>query len=159
MSFGSKKKLKWLFSPRGPYFPAKDDVFKRGNSGILEIPISAYVSPYIGTTMRVSPRAFKFVEKRLVSESKKTGRPIVFLFHPNECLNSGEIERVKRSKSNIQYALADVLRQDLKIRNMGMQAIEHVDAMLARMKKHGFEFLTVNQFREKHGDEYSEKVK
>ena len=82
--------------------------------------------------------------------------PIVFLFHPNECLDSGEIERVKRSKSNIQYALADVLRQDLKIRNMGMQAIEHLDAMLARMKKYRFEFLTVNQFREKYGDEYSE---
>ena len=107
--------------------------------------------------MRASPKAFKFVEKRLVSESKKVGRPIIFVFHPNECLDSGEIERVKRSKSNIQYAFADVMRQDLKVRNMGMQAIEHLDAMLTRMKKQEFEFMTVNQFREKHGDEYRSK--
>lgn len=155
LTFGSKKKLKWLFIPRGPYYPAKYNVFKRGDSNILEIPISAYISPYIGSTMRVSPRVFRIIERRLVAQSKKKNQPLVFLFHPNECLNSsGRIDRAKRSKSNIEYVFADVIRQDLKLRRMGTEAIKLIDEVLQRMKKHGFKFLTMREFKEQHGDKY-----
>ena len=55
LSFGSLKKLNWLLAPRLPYRASKDSLFKKGNSGIIEIPLSAIIMPYIGTTMRIFP--------------------------------------------------------------------------------------------------------
>ena len=89
LTFGSKKKLKWLVAPRFPYFLSHDSVVKKtGNSKILEIPIAALVFSYIGTTMRVSPLILRYLEKVLFAESFMTDRPLVFLFHPNECLDA-----------------------------------------------------------------------
>ena len=84
LTFGSKKKLKWLIAPRKPYLLSYDSVVKSGSSNILEILISAALFPFIGTTMRISPFILKILQKYLYRESKKTGKPIVFLFHPNE---------------------------------------------------------------------------
>ncbi len=84
LTFGSKRKLKWLIAPRKPYMISSDSVVKSGSSNILEIPISATLFPFIGTTMRISPFITKILQKCLYHESKTTGKPIVFLFHPNE---------------------------------------------------------------------------
>lgn len=157
MTFGSKKKIKWLFTPRGPYFPARDNVFVRGNSNILEIPISAYIFPYIGTTMRASPRIFKFIERRLALEASRTNRPMVFLFHPNECLdNIGPVERFKRTESAIEHAFAGVLRQNIKLKNMGEDAITLLDQTLGRVKSRGFTFMRINEFTQQFGKKYKE---
>jgi hypothetical protein len=59
-----------------------DSVVKSGASNILEIPISAALIPFIGTTMRISSLMTKIVQKYLYRESKRTDKPIVFLFHP-----------------------------------------------------------------------------
>jgi len=45
-TFGSKKKLKWLVTPRKPYMISYDSVVKFGSSNILEIPISAAISSF-----------------------------------------------------------------------------------------------------------------
>jgi peptidoglycan/xylan/chitin deacetylase (PgdA/CDA1 family) len=63
LTFGSKKKLKWLTAQRMPYYPSYGSVFKRGESNILELPISAFIFSYIGTTMRVSPVILQTLEK------------------------------------------------------------------------------------------------
>ena len=108
--------------------------------------------------MRASPRAFRFVENRLVSEAKHTGRPIVFLFHPNECLdNVGEVERGRRSDSVIGHAFADVVRQDIKLRNMGADAARLLDRTLTRMEKRGFRFMKTCDFTEKYGEKFREE--
>ena len=64
-------------------------IVKSGSSNILEIPISAALFPFIGTAMRISPFITMILQKYLYRESKKTGKPVVFLFHPNECLDGG----------------------------------------------------------------------
>ena len=55
LSFGSLKKLNWITTPRKAYFTREDNIFRRGDSPIFEIPISALGFPYIGTFMRISP--------------------------------------------------------------------------------------------------------
>ena len=55
MSFGGIKKLNWLTAPRLPYRTDENSLFKKGNGKIIEIPLSATLFPYVGTTMRIFP--------------------------------------------------------------------------------------------------------
>ena len=55
LSFGGINKLKCLFAPRLPYKTAKYNLYKRGGGPIIEVPVSASILPYIGTTMRIFP--------------------------------------------------------------------------------------------------------
>lgn len=148
LTFGSKKKLKWLTAPRMPYHPSYGSVFKRGESNILELPISAFIFSYIGTTMRVSPVILRSLEKILFAESVRTKKPIVFLFHPNECLdaNSGAIPS-RRGSNAIEHLFADVIRHELKIHNLGMRAVKLIDGVIKRAKEKNFEFVTVDEYR------------
>lgn len=148
LTFGSKKKLKWLVAPRSPYYPSYDSIVKKGESKILEIPLSAFVFPYIGTTMRVSPIILRSLEKLLFAESARTGKPIVFLFHPNECLDaiSGAIPS-RRGDNMMEYIFADVIRHKLKIHNLGMGAVKLIDDVIKRAKGKGFEFMTMDEYR------------
>ena len=139
LTFGSKRKLRWLIAPRKPHYP--------DNSSILEIPISALMFPYIGTTMRVSPSLTKILEKLLFFESMHTGKPVVFLFHPNECLNiRGEIITTRRSTNPVNYFFADYLRQRLKLKNLGKNSIRLLDNILDNAKRYGFEFTTILKY-------------
>jgi hypothetical protein len=141
-TFGSKKKLKWLFSPRKSYFLEK--------TGVLEIPISALFCPYIGTTMRVSPSILKLLQKVIFFESKHTNKPVVFLFHPNECLDlRGDIIATRRSNNPIKHFFADQLRQKLKLRNLGSNALSLMDEVIKTAKKNDFEFITAREYRKK----------
>lgn len=147
-TFGSKRKLKWLFAPRRPYTPAYDSPMKEGNSGILEVPLSAFVLPFIGTTMRISPMITrKLLGKVLYMESGRTGKPIVFLFHPNECLNGAEVVTTRRTSNTFEYIFADLLRQKLKLRNLGPGALKILGDILADAKDYGFDFPSVREYR------------
>lgn len=146
-TFGAKEKMKWLGAPRLPYRLSYDSITKEGNSDILEIPISAAVFPFIGTTMRISPRITKFIGKFLFKESAKTGKPIVFLFHPNECLDIEErVISTCRTKNPINYLFADLIRHRLKLLNMGVPSLKLLDKIFSDAKKFGFEFITVDDY-------------
>ena len=148
LTFGSKKKLKWLVAPRKPYMISHDSVVKSGSSNILEIPISAAIFPFIGTTMRISPFITKLVQKYLYHESKKTGKPIVFLFHPNECLDVGDrIVATRRTNNPVEYLFADVIRHKLKLKNLGVASLKLLDDVLVSANEYGFEFVIANEFR------------
>ncbi|MDP3104346.1 MAG: hypothetical protein Q8M95_07045 [Candidatus Methanoperedens sp.] len=152
LTFGSKRKLKWLAAPRTPYYLSYDSIIKKGNSKILEIPISAIIAPYIGTTMRVSPMMLKIIEKFLFAESRRGDKPIVFLFHPNECLdpNSGAAP-VRRANNLFQHIFADIIRRELKLHNLGIKAVRLIDDVISRAEDAGFEFLTVQEYRKTTG--------
>jgi len=152
LTFGSKRKLKWLIAPRSPYYPSYDSVVKKGGSKVLEIPISAFVSPYIGTVMRVSPTALKLIEKIIFFESSNTQKPVVFLFHPNECLGAkpGAVA-ARRAGNVVEYIFADVIRQRLKVRNLGVRAVELLEGVILRAKSAGGEFMTVREYSRAEG--------
>jgi len=147
-SFGSLKKLNWIISPRKPYFTAKENVFKKGNSSILEIPISALGFPYIGTLMRISPGLNRLTRNVLYLETKLTKRPFVFLTHPNEFIDE-EIENgiIERRASNfISYYLNDVIKHKLKVNNLGNKALPLLEKELLFFKKANFSFTTCKEY-------------
>lgn len=126
LSFGVKHKLNWFRAPRGIYFTKTEDIFSKGNSDLLEIPVSSVLLPYIGTFMRISPFVINAIRSSLNLESKLTGRHINFLTHPNEFIDEPPIDSLitnRRSKNYISYLLGDILRHRLKIRNLGKKAI------------------------------------
>lgn len=150
MTFGAKNKLNWLFAPRNPYYLNYESPFIKGNSSILEIPISAYLFAFNGTNMRIAPKVNKFIGKILANETKKNGKPIVFVFHPVEVIEiNGKVELTRRSKSYFGYLFGDIIRHQLKLKNLGENALKLVDEILKDMKQRGMEFLSINKFKEK----------
>ncbi len=148
MSFGSKKKLKWLTAPRQPYYLAHDSYAKEGDSKILEVPVSAFIAPFIGTTMRITPKLTNLVQRYIFRETERTGKPIVFLYHPNECLDYPDtIETTQRAKGAIGYAIKDKFRQQLKLRNLGKESLKLLEKILKSAKARGFEFISMAEFR------------
>lgn len=147
LTFGSKEKLKWLSAPRKPYNMSYDSPTKRGDSKVLEIPISAALVPFIGTTMRVSPMTMRILKKYIFYEASKTEKPVVFLFHPNECLEiNGEIMTTRRASGTIEYIFADMIRQKLKLRNLGRVSLSLLDEVLKSAKEYGFEFVSARDY-------------
>ncbi len=146
LTFGSRKKLRWLLAPRMPYHPARSSVTRKGNSKILEVPISAIILPFIGTTMRITPNLCKILRKLLYLEAEKTGKPIVFLFHPNECVEPTRVETYRRAKNVVEFFFADYLRQRLKLRNLGRKALRLLDDVLRSAKNNQFEFLSMDDY-------------
>ena len=158
LSFGGWNKINWLFAHRLPYHLNHDNPFQPGNSTILEIPISALLFAYIGTTMRVAPNLNRLLGKLLFRESRKRSmKPIVFLFHPVEVIEVKEkIETTRRVKSRLGYLFGDVIRQQLKLNNLGKNALKLSEEVLKEAKARDFEFVSAHRFRkifEKHDSE------
>jgi len=59
------------------------------------------------------------LRKYLYYESENTGKPIVFLFHPNECLDALQVMAARRADSLMGYIFADVIRHRLKFWESG----------------------------------------
>ena len=148
MSFGSLKKLNWLTAPRLPYKTSIDSLFKKGNSPIVEVPLSATLFPYVGTTMRIFP-IISNIQKRILSyESFLTGKPIVFDIHPNELIDESDLPRKIRNRSSnpFTYVLQDLVRSKLKVRNLGPIAGSLYESQISYFKKKCFKFSTIQTY-------------
>lgn len=150
-SFGALKKLHWITAPRKAYFVKESNIFKKGDSSVLEVPISAFGFPYIGTSMRVAPLLNRATRRVLYWETLCNGRQFVFLTHPNEFIDEdreeGKIER--RAGNYISYLFGDVLRHKLKVKNLGEKALPIYEHELAFFQKKNFEFLTCKELYHK----------
>ena len=146
-TFGSRRKLRWLISPRMPYHPSRESVFRRGDSKILEIPISAMILPFIGTTIRMMPNVLRLLRKMLFIESRISGKPVVLLFHPNECIDYSEVKTTRRARDPVSFFFADYLRQRLKLKNLGRKAIGLIEDVLRSARDFGFDFVCAEDFR------------
>ena len=146
-SFGALKKLHWLTAPRKAYFVQADNIFKKGNSDVLEAPISAFGFPYIGTFMRIAPALNRFTRQTLYWETLCNGRQFVFLTHPNEFIDEDQETTVieRRASNYISYLLGDVIRHKLKVKNLGEKALPIYGRELAFFKDKGFEFITCKE--------------
>jgi hypothetical protein len=75
----------WIVAPRRPYHPHHASAFRRGDMPIWEIPVSAAVLPFISNALTAFGLGImKVFFKWLYLESKRTGKPIVYLAHPTE---------------------------------------------------------------------------
>ena len=151
MSFGSVKKFKWLFAPRLPYKVDRNNLSRRGGSNIVEIPLSALLLPYIGTTMRIFPKLTKQLRYILHFENCVNRKPINFLIHPNELIEEQKSQGVvqKRATNVINYLLKDYLRTKLKGRNLGENAIELYENEVAFFHEQNYEACTLRAYVEK----------
>lgn len=147
LSFGSMNKLGWLTATRQPYRPSRDNPFRAGNSELLEVPVSALILPYIGTTMRISKTVTRILGALLTYESMLSEKPITFIIHPNETIDvTGVVETQKRGGNLIEKVFADKLRHKLKVKNLGLKTVNLLDELISSAKKKGFEFTTVEQY-------------
>lgn len=151
LTFGSKNKLKWITSPREPYNPSRENPFKRGNSSILEIPVSAFGLAYIGTIMRLSPTLFGLLERLLFAESKRTGRPLVFLHHPQENMPARRESTSRRSTSLIGHLAGDIIRHKLKMRNLGEPDLNLLEKTL-QLARENFNFVSMRTYYKKRNE-------
>ena len=143
LSSGFREKLKWLSAKEGVYRIKSQ--LKNGNF-LTEVPISANILPYIGTLSRVSPEMINFLRPIIFKRSKKMNIPVVFDTHPNECVEiQGVPSTTRRSNSLLKYIFSDILRHNLKLRNLGTNAISLLETEISEAKKFGFKFKTVNQ--------------
>jgi len=153
LSFGSRQKLSFLKTPRLPYFTEEENILKRGNSNLLEIPLSATLLPFAGTTMRIFPGLTSLQQRFLNRETRKNCKPVVFVIHPNEFIeewNEGKERKInRRSKNFLSYLIADYLRAKLKVKNLGRKAIPLYEKLIQFYVEEGYEFLTMKEYRER----------
>ena len=148
MSFGGLKKLNWITAPRKPYRTSNKTLFKKGEGTIIEIPLSATILPYLSNTMRIFPKLTSIQRNMLAFEAAKTGKPIVFITHPNEFIDeTNETRRInKRSKNLISSFLQDTLRSNLKTKNLGLNGLKIYEREIQYFKKRDFSFCTIKEY-------------
>lgn len=125
MSLGSTKKLTWLKSPRTPYYINETNLARRGNLPIIEVPISSFGFPYIGTFMRIFPFLSNCTRQFLYLETQNSNKVINFLIHPNEVITEEklQLQTQRRAGNYLAYLLSDVLRQKMKQKNLGASCL------------------------------------
>lgn len=148
MSIGGLKKMNWLTAPRRPYKTSPDSLFKQGNGPIIEVPLSATLLPYLGTTMRIFPIITRVQRRFLSNESSITGKPIVFDIHPNEFIDESKEKRVihKRSGNRVSIFLQDTLRAQLKVKNLGPKGASLYEKELRHFQSREFELITIKDY-------------
>jgi peptidoglycan/xylan/chitin deacetylase (PgdA/CDA1 family) len=148
LSFGGMRKLKWLTAPRRPYRTRRDSLFRQGDGPIVEVPLSALLFPYVGTTMRLFPLLTKIQHHLLDAETRINQKPIVFDIHPNEMIEEGTGQRViKRRSSNIfSYLWGDWLRGKLKVKNLGSPAVPLYEREIRFFRRKNYAFLPIKEY-------------
>jgi hypothetical protein len=74
-----------LLAPRLPYHPSFESPFRKGGSALWEIPLSSLIVPFaVMTLITFRLTLTKLLFTALRRESKRTGKPIVYMVHPEE---------------------------------------------------------------------------
>lgn len=148
MSYGTKGKWQWMRAPRTIYKTKHNNLARSGNGKIIEVPISAYGAPYIGTLMRIAPNTLLPITRSLLFyESQRKGTPITFLFHPNEAICEIEEEVATNSMGTlgIKHFFADTLRAKLKQKHLDLSAFDLLEKELLFWQHHNAEFVQIKQ--------------
>jgi len=75
----------WIYSPRRPYHPSFEDPFRRGGASLWEIPLSAFIFPFMSNSgMAFGGRFMQLFFNALYRESRLRSNPIVYMFHPED---------------------------------------------------------------------------
>lgn len=153
LSFGGLKKLNWLQAPRLPYRTAPDNLFRRGDGPIVEIPLTAMFFPFVGTTLRLFPGVTGLQQRLLHLETRTNGKPLVFDVHPNEFIEEHTERRTiaRRTNNPVKYLLNDQLRGRMKVKNLGRKAIPLYERFIRFYQARGYEFITVREYAARHG--------
>ncbi|XQP84604.1 MAG: polysaccharide deacetylase family protein [Candidatus Pollutiaquabacter aromativorans] len=153
LSFGGMKKLNWLKAPRLPYRTDPDNLFRKGNGPIVEVPLTALLFPFVGTTLRLFPGVTSLQQRLLHAETRSNGKPMVFDVHPNEFIEEHTEHRTiaRRTNNPVKYLLNDVVRGKMKVKNLGRKAIPLYEQFIRFYQSRGYEFITVREYAKRQG--------
>ncbi len=148
MTLGSKNKLQWFRAPRMAYKVSKVNLARKGKEDLMEVPVSSFALPYIGTMMRISPFLNRITRSFLYLETRNSNKAINFLIHPNELIEEEDlnIKTEKRANNYISYLLSDLLRKRLKKHNLGKMAAELYEREIRFFQQKEYEFITLKDF-------------
>jgi hypothetical protein len=73
----SHKKVRFLRAPNQPYYPSRNDIAKRGDCNVLELPCSTYFLPFVSSLTLKS----KFASTMLGKILTRRDRPIIYYLH------------------------------------------------------------------------------
>ncbi len=149
LSKGFRKKLSWIIAPRRPYHLSRQAIGSEGDSTILEIPVTAFLFPFIGTTMRVSPAVFRLLKRFIFFEKQDNLSEINFIFHPTECIDFDP--SVKPTTKASESYFSGTARRNLKFKNLGQMAVQLMDGIITEAKSLGYKFTTVRKYAESIG--------
>lgn len=149
MSLGSKNKMQWFKAPRAPYKASAGNLARKGDSSIIEVPVSSFVVPYIGTFMRISPSINAMIRRLLYMETKESSKVINFLIHPNEVITEEDLhaKTQRRASSYLGYLLSDVLRRKLKQKNLGDDALCLFEKEVSYWASKNYAFMRIKDIR------------
>lgn len=116
---GMANNLRAFFAPTKPYHPSNRNIFQKGNSKILEVPLSAFIAPLTLSGIRTLG-----VNKicHLFNISSHFFDPVIFYLHPYEVMEMDEIQ------------LWEGLPQRHK-KNRGKEAITGLEGFLEYVEK------------------------
>ncbi len=78
-----------FFAPTKPYYPSRDNIYGKGDSSVLEVPISAFFAPLTLTAIRtLGPGKVR----RVFHLARRFFDPLVFYLHPWEVMGVDDIE-------------------------------------------------------------------
>jgi len=140
----------WLTAPRNSYHPNINYAFKRGELPIWEIPVSALVVPFISGSLSVF--GFKFMRiffRLLYEESRRTGKPIVYLSHPIDMLSA---KRGPTPVINHPFSLSSIRTHGFLFRRKffrmsGDESFQATNQLFATMSSYpGVKFVTCREY-------------
>lgn len=74
-----------LLAPRRPYHPSWNNPYRKGDAQLWEIPVSAWILPFVSNTERLlGLRFMRCFFQFLYREALTTRKPIVFVFHAED---------------------------------------------------------------------------
>jgi peptidoglycan/xylan/chitin deacetylase (PgdA/CDA1 family) len=156
----------WIIAPRRPYSPDPTNAFKRGNLPLWEVPVSAMGLPFISNALNaLGVSAMKAFFKLLYTESKHTGKPIVYLGHPTEFIlqmsGKGKRHYFKLRELSPNYIRTHgLLLRNYLFKMNGETLFNATQELFAYMASYpGIEFLPVGQYVSTHLEKVSRSTK
>ncbi len=148
LSFGGREKLKWLRAPRRPYRVHSEGLHIAGDLPLIEVPLSAFLFPYLSTTMRIFPFQTRLIRGLIAIEAARTGKPIVFDTHPNEFIDESDEEFSvhRRTDSFLSHLLGDRIRRRLKLKNLGPAGLPLYETQLTYFRERNFTSMTMASY-------------
>jgi peptidoglycan/xylan/chitin deacetylase (PgdA/CDA1 family) len=148
----------WIYAPRKPYHPDPRHAFKRGDLPLWEVPVSAMVIPFISNALNVLGLPMMKVFFRLLyAESKRTGKPIVYLGHPTEFIPPSKLGQRRRHRPKLkEFSPGYIRTHGLLLRKVlyGMDGSAWLNAtqeLFAYMASFpDVEFVTIGQYTTTH---------
>lgn len=139
----------WMLAPRLPYHPDDRRPWRPGRLRLWEIPLSCFVLPFMSMTLLTfGLRSMRLFFRALLFESRRTGKPIVFMTHPEEFLGDREAPQPRRlrwrdalpSEYGLQFRHAFVERDPSVIADRSRRFFDHIRSFAATR------FVTVSDY-------------